>query len=431
VSRQGVGGVPPAGPWVETLPGRANDPPDLVRIAVFAMAVIALLTYTQGWIMPLFGDKIDPGSSGIIRNAFLPAYAVSLLMLAMQPGQVLKALARQPFLIALMLLVAASTLWSISPEQTSRRIIAVWCTTLCGVVIAARWRWDTLSEVVATCFLVTVIASLVVCIAVPSIGRMTVLFPGAWRGLWPEKNSLGGNMALAFVSLAAAAMLNPRRAWLWGGGAALALFLVLMSTSKTSLISLLLGMGAIGFVATARRGPAQGVAASWVAITGVMLFAGFIIFASDVFFAILGKDATLTGRTKIWAAVITQIKLRPWTGYGYSAVWDEDGGWGPLAWIVKDAGFRARHAHNTWLEQWLGLGVGGVAIFGLFWLQTLALHIAALFRAKGAYLAFPYFIVYSLTTLTESIGTVYNDLRWVLFVAFAVKLTWPDRYVKD
>ena len=41
---------------------------------------------------------------------------------------------------------------------------------------------------------------------------------------------------------------------------------------------------------------------------------------------LLGKDATLTGRTKIWDAIWRQIQERPWTGYGYSAVWDDKSG---------------------------------------------------------------------------------------------------------
>jgi len=35
-------------------------------------------------------------------------------------------------------------------------------------------------------------------------------------------------------------------------------------------------------------------------------------------------------------------------------------------------------------------------------------------------------MIYSLTSLTESIAVVYNDMRWVIFIAFAVKLALPD-----
>src|SRR6185295_13406240 len=121
-----------------------------------------------------------------------------------------------------------------------------------------------------------------------------------------------------------------------------------------------------------------------------------------------------------------QIDTRPWTGFGYGAVWDETGAWGPLAWIVKDAGFRPHHAHNAWIEQWLGLGIGGLAAFVGFYLQTMITAIVAVYRHKGAYLALPFLVVYSLMSLTESIAVTYNDFRWVICVAIAVKLAWPD-----
>jgi len=35
-------------------------------------------------------------------------------------------------------------------------------------------------------------------------------------------------------------------------------------------------------------------------------------------------------------------------------------------------------------------------------------------------------VVFALTSLTESIAVQYNDMRWVLFVALAVKLALPD-----
>ena len=33
-------------------------------------------------------------------------------------------------------------------------------------------------------------------------------------------------------------------------------------------------------------------------------------------------------------------------------------------------------------------------------------------------------------TITESIAVTYNDFRWVLFLAIAVKLAWPDREIE-
>ena len=39
----------------------------------------------------------------------------------------------------------------------------------------------------------------------------------------------------------------------------------------------------------------------------------------------------------------------------------------------------------------------------------------------------PFLLVYGLISITESITLAYNDLRWVMFVAIACKLCYPDR----
>jgi O-antigen ligase len=414
----------PAAAWTAPEQRDRTDPWDWLA---FGLGLLIVLIYSQAWIMPVFGATIDEASSGTIRNVYLPAYAAGVMLLAMAPLATAQALLRQPLLLLLMVIVAASTLWSIAPDQTVRRIVAVFATTLGGVVLATRFRWATLAELLAAAHALLVLGSFALALAPGHLGIMDEVFPGAWRGLWSEKNALGGNMAFGFTIFAAAALLAPRRAVLWWLFAGLALALVLASTSKTSLVSLVLGAGAIAFIWVARRGPVSGVAATWAAVLGALLLAAFLLFASDVFLEILGKDATLTGRTKIWAAAQRQAEMRPWTGYGYSAVWDDKSGWGPLAWITREAGFKASHAHNSWLEQWLGLGYGGLLAWALFYLQTMGAAIASVFSRPGAYLALPFLVIYSLLTLTESVAVTYNDLRWAMFVALAVKLAWKGR----
>jgi len=414
----------------ERAPGRmqrdAASRSALWRATALGFAIFLLVVYSQAWVFPVMGEKANEAAGGLVRALYLPAYAAGLALAASAPMDLLRTLARQPFLILLLAIVAISMTWSIAPDQTSRRVFALYCTTLGGVAVAARYRWSEVAEAMAGCFAILVVLSFAAAVLTPGIGVMSELFPGAWRGLWAEKNALGGNMAIAFVIFLAAAALNPTRARVWWGFAALALLLVLLSTSKTSLVALMLGLGGVVFVAIARRGPVAGVAMVWLAVLGAVLLAGVAVFASDAVLGLLGKDATLTGRTKIWAAAMRQIELRPWTGYGYGAVWDEKGAWGPLAWIIKDAGFKPQHAHNSWLEQWLGTGVFGLGAFALLYLQTLVLAALAVFRSPGAYLAIPLLAVYSLMSLTESIAVTYNDLRWVLFVIIACKLAMPE-----
>lgn len=417
----------PASVWRGPVAAAAAPRLSIIDAIAFALSVLMLLTYSQAWMQPLFGDKIDLQASGLVRSLYFPAYAAGLFLLALSPGEALRGLLRQPFLAVIVIVAAASIAWSVAPDQTVRRVVALVFTTLGAVVLGARWRWATLTEILATAFAILTLLSLITGAVIPSIGRMSEIFPGAWRGLWVEKNAFGGMMAFGFLIFAAAGFYRPQRAVLWWILAALTLVLLVLSTSKTSLVALVFGMGALGFVLLARRGGGVAVIVSYVAVVGAVALGAGIAFAPDLFLTLLGKDATLTGRTKIWSAVMRLIQEQPWLGYGYSAVWNDPSGRGPLAWIVKQAGYKPEHAHNSWLEQWLGLGLLGLSAWAFYYISTLFRAVWAVFTSRGGVLAFPFLVVYTLISLTESVAVAFNDLRWVLFVAISIRLALPER----
>jgi exopolysaccharide production protein ExoQ len=404
----------------------AQTPASVVDLVAWLATVGMLLLYSQAWLVPLFGETVDVSEGGLVRVLFVPGYAVGILLLALKPGAAFAGAIRQPFLILLLFVVFASVTWSVSPDQTLRRAIAVALTTLSAVALGARWRWPALTETLAVTFGILLVGSLIAGLFLPSIGRMAASFPGSWRGLWLEKNTFGGEMAFAALIFAAAGVLKPERRWLWFVMSALALGLIYMSTSKTSLVALLLGAAVFGLVMLVRRGGGVAVIGIYGAVVALGALGAAIFLAPDIFLSLLGKDATLTGRTKIWAAVMRQIELRPWQGYGYGAVWSEDSGWGPLAWIVKEAGFKPEHAHNSWLEQWLGMGYVGLGAWIGYYLTTLGRAIWAMFASVGALVTLPFFVVFTMITLTESVAVSYNDMRWVIFVAFSIRLALPD-----
>jgi O-antigen ligase len=418
----------PAAAWPSS-PARAEPTPGLAEVLAFAVSVAMVLIYTQPWVFFSAGAEgpVDADNTGPLRIMYLAIYVGGLALLATRPWEVVKGLLAQPFLLVLLAIATASMAWSVTPDQTTRRIVGVVLTTLGGAALGARWRWATLAEALGAGFAILAILSLLLAVAVPDLGRMTTLFPGAWRGLFEEKNGFGGLMAFAFLIFAGAALLVPRRALIWWPLAALALALLLASTSKTSLVSLMLGVGTLGFVLVARRGGALAVIATYLAVVGLGVLIAGVILAPDAFLGLLGKDASLTGRTRIWAAILRLIDQKPWLGYGYGAVWTDTSGWGPLAWIVKQAGFTPQHAHSSWLEQWLGMGLVGLGAWALTWLTTLGRAVLAVFRDPGALLALPFLVVYSVMSLTESIAFTYNDMRWVLFVAISVRLALAVR----
>ena len=414
----GIAGAPPRR-------AEAVRPVTTVELVAWLATLGMLLLYSQSWEVPVFGETVDVSEGALVRTLYIPAYLVGLFLVGLKPGATFAGFVRQPFLIAILCIVCASYFWSISPDQTTRRAVAVVLTTICGVAIGARWRWAALAETLAVIFGVLAIASLLAGIFLPSIGRMSNTFPGSWRGLWLEKNIFGDEMSLALLVFAAAGTLRPERKRLWYSLAVIAFGLIFASTSKTSLVAVTLGFAVFCLVLVVRRGGTLAVMASYGAVVMLIALGAVVLLAPDMLLGLLGKDATLTGRTQIWAAVMRQIQQRPVLGYGYGAVWTDDSGWGPLAWIIKQAGFRPDHAHNSWLEQWLGMGYWGLGAWALYYLMTMARAIAAMFRSNGALVALPFLVVYTLTTLTESVAVSYNDMRWVIFVAFSVRLALP------
>ncbi|MDI7774073.1 O-antigen ligase family protein [Asticcacaulis sp. EMRT-3] len=385
-----------------------------------------LLAFSQAWEAPLFGYNGTPQSEGgLARAIYYPFYLCGLFVAVMSWRRLASAVWRTPLLVVLTLLCGLSFIWSIDPSGTLRRFIALLMTVLGGYALAVRFSWPRLSEVVGLAFVVMMVLSYVLAIAFPHMGRMQELFVGAWRGPWVEKNSLGAMMAIGFVAAAAAALNNPSRRGVWWIMAAGMAGLVFLSTSKTSLVALAVGMAGVGAIILARRGPIIAIMLTWLSLSVLLIITTFLLMEPGMVFGLLGKDATLTGRTYIWEGISSVMQGHQKLGYGYGVVWDDEASYAPLAKITQVAGFRAYHAHSCWYETWLGLGVGGFVLWALVFAETWLKALYRTARGEGGYFALPFLAIYSLSSVTESMAMIWNDIRWCLFVMVLVKLSMP------
>ena len=388
--------------------------------------VSVVFAFSQAWQAPLFGYTTPLQSGPLIQLFYYPFYACGLILVGLAGWRMLDAAWRTPVLLALTCMDIISIIWSIDPSGTLRRFVALAATVLCGYALASRFSWRRLSEVLAIAFSLMALITIVLGVAFPHLGKMQELFVGAWRGPWIEKNSLGSTMAIGFIATMAAALENRSRRWLWGAMALVMVLLVLLSTSKTSLVGVMLGIGGVSLIWLMQRGPIFALSVTWMVLTGLILITGVILIDSHIVFALLGKDATLTGRTFIWEGITRTVKERPWTGYGYGVVWTTEGPRTPLAKIVHYAGFRPYHAHSSWLEQWLGLGYVGLGLWAVMFVELWLKALYRLYRGGGGYFALPFLAVYSLSSVTESVTNIWNDLHWLLVVIVLVKLSLPD-----
>jgi O-antigen ligase len=104
-------------------------------------------------------------------------------------------------------------------------------------------------------------------------------------------------------------------------------------------------------------------------ILTILLAAGIILGVATLFTAgkavgsftpMLGRDATLTGRTDMWAVLLPKAMERAFLGHGYGGFWTQ-------AWVDF---FGANETHNGYLGILLDQGIIGLILMVLFLLTS-------------------------------------------------------------
>lgn len=280
-----------------------------------------------------------------------------------------RVLGQNKVMVAFCLLSLLSCLWSVSPETSLMEAVNLAVT--CACAFAAVVHLDVERQLKAfTCALLVVAAgSLLVCVALPGIGVMSVEFPGAWRGLFIHKNVLGRTMSFAAVC-GIVSVLHGRNSLAGAALVALSVLLVMKSQSKTALVLVLLLLTVLPVLWLLQRQPRvfRGIAAVLLLLAGVGIgceaaFGSLLFAITDMAEAAahsIGKNLSITGRDFIWRICFDAISQQPMLGYGHHAFWVYPG---PVGWVWQSTNWRTPHAHNGYIELMLGLGITGMILF--------------------------------------------------------------------
>jgi len=207
------------------------------------------------------------------------------------------------------------------------------------------------------------ILSALLAVFVPSVGMHTgteavqQAHTGRWRGIFAHKNGLGPWAAYGSLFLFTHSWLCPGRALFWWFARICAVACLIFSGSTTSLV--LFGFVFTGWIVLLllRRYPLKLV----VLLFGfglLFLCAGLVIFQEQLF-ALVGRDASLTGRTDIWAFAWEYFLEAMWFGHGYQSLGGE-------AMLAKEASVFLQPipgAESGYLTLLLDLGLIGFALF--------------------------------------------------------------------
>lgn len=397
-------------------PAADTSPP--VWEQVLAGFVVFMLT--QALIGPVFAPTQE--ETPILRLVWLPVYAVIAGLIFYRLPSMIRAWPVWLMLGALVLHAFASKWWSIDPEVTQRRVIALAISSAFAIYLGVAFRGAHLPRLLMLCGLGMAAGSFVMVLANPTIGIHQAENAGLWRGLWYEKNQMGLVMSAGAVAAAACLASGDPRRLLPSITFVATTLLVLATQSKTSLLCLIIGCGAIGGLwAMHRGGAAFSVVALWFGVV-LTAIAGYVFITDPATVLIaLGKDPSLTGRTDIWAALMRDVAERPWTGFGYSAYWGVDSI--PAEFIRLETQWPVPSAHNGWIDLLIQLGWPGAILTGGV---VLLAAVTTLFRIPGAgaregYWGVGYLLVFLLLSLSESVLLSHANLPWTMLLAILAR----------
>jgi exopolysaccharide production protein ExoQ len=355
----------------------------------------------------------------------------SLLFLAIRWKRVFSIIKRNRFIlipiVILMLIVFLSLLWSVAPQTTLKRSVFFSAATLFSIYFTTRFDPEKQVSLLAWALGIAAILSVFFIVFLPTYGQMggreilvggnEAELSGAFRGVFIHKNALGRAMALACSALLCVAIDNRNKVqgWLAWAGFFLAFALVVACQSATSLFVTISCLVLIPLYRNLRWN------IQMVSLYSIILIVigSFIVLGLSNFDTVataLGRDATLTGRTDLWNAVLYDIAQKPILGYGYRAYWR---GWeGPSATIWELFPWLPPHSHNGFLDLWLELGLLGLltflASFVLFFLRALV-WVRSTSSMCGLFpIVFLNFLL--LTNLTES-SLLRENIYWLFYLS--------------
>ncbi len=271
-----------------------------------------------------------------------------------------------------------SALISLEPIQAARDL-CFWLLLVLAATAAGRQLGERLTgQLLFWGFAFLMLLSIVITVLLPKIGLTQDLrvAGGTWKGVFPGKNFLGWYAAISLLTAVTAPGVRWKMRALAVTMAVVCLYFAHSSGATGQAVVLL---GFVGTLHATRRlhmsAAMKGMLIGTIAL--VTLAAGILFW--DQLLGLLGRDATLTGRTVIWRLYFDRAMESWFLGAGpgsftHSSLTTQDIG------LSLQAFGQIKTPHNTYIATFGELGIVGL----LTWLATL-LYLAFVqpFRRAG------------------------------------------------
>jgi exopolysaccharide production protein ExoQ len=392
-----------------------------VRLLEKLFVILALTFFSRVFSQGALGDVIPKFIITLIRFS---VWGISTTLVCIFWKDVIFILLRNKILFLLTFLSLISFIWSSAPEFTLSNTRDVMMMTCFGLYFAARFTLKEQVKLLAVTLLIGAFLSTIFSLGVPVIGKHGAEHPGAWKGIYGDKNNFGSMMVLSSLAFFTLPKDNSKL-YKWSGFT-FSLILMLLSTSKTSLVLFFLLIFIMQFYKNFRW---RGKISILFIDLGILVSGcfSFLIFSYWVeLLTGLGRDPTLTGRTPVWGFAISKLMERPLLGYG------REGFWAPKSQFAIEAGrtvttggWIVPHAHNGFLDIALDVGLIGFLLFLITFFIAFSRSLKQAYTAQYPEeiwsLAFLCFLV--MNNVTESFLLRGANLYWVLYISAAFTLS--------
>lgn len=339
----------------------------LIRHLLTVMTYLALFRATNmDYGYPTYQAELGQVDYGLATALNYILAALGLLYLAVDAPFVMRAVLKSPILVIGLLLLLLTVIGSTERTDSVKGFATVFFISLPVVAFATRFGREPTFDLFRHFCIGMIFLNLVYLAAFPQFAIMGG-GQGA-RGLFVHKNGFGPAMAVACVAV------FPNW-WRFDIGniiaavaAVLAFGFVLISLAAAAYVMLasapFLYMG-LKFVLRMQHKNTRSILVVTFVLFSVSAAAFGYLYLFEVVLEALGKDPTLTGRTKMWEVLLETASAHPFFGHGFG-VFSQPAAFLPFQGAFREAfGWGASSTHNSYIEILLNCGYVVAIYWGL------------------------------------------------------------------
>lgn len=311
----------------------------------------------------------DLATSNPVRQlVFSVIYFLSLISLTPVWSKMFRIVKQEKFLAIFFLWTLLSIIWSGSPDVTFKRWIQIFGSYI--VIISIFVHSESAEDILKFFRIILYIYIPISFISVFTIPDATMSYQGesAWRGLAAHKNGFGQiSLVSSLFWFFSTQNKNSKLKWIYYSMFFISIILLVGSKSSTSIITLLIIGLLILFINIKEKFSFGGIG-KWLLYLLGLFFVTTVIFAAilfpsvlESFFNLTGKDPTFTGRTDLWADVLTLVSKNIIWGVGYGAFWVPNTE--QLNYLYQFYIWLPQQAHNGYIDIIIETGFIGLSIF--------------------------------------------------------------------